>query len=125
MFVIMFELSAQQKPHYTQYIINQYIINPAITGIENYTDIKLSHRHQWVGLQDAPVTTYITFHTPIGKQDLRTTPTSFQVDGTNPRGKNFWDEYVAAEPHHGAGFQIINDVTGPLNRFSAYGTYAY
>ncbi|RYZ27739.1 MAG: type IX secretion system membrane protein PorP/SprF, partial [Sphingobacteriales bacterium] len=31
---------AQQKPHYTQYIMNQYILNPAITGIENYTDIE-------------------------------------------------------------------------------------
>lgn len=58
---------AQQKPHYTQYILNQYIINPAITGIENYVDIKASHRHQWVGLQDAPVTTYFTIHGAIGK----------------------------------------------------------
>src|SRR5690242_5725627 len=58
----------QQQPHYTQYIINNYIINPAITGIENYTDIKLSHRNQWVGLQDAPVTTYLTIHKPIGKK---------------------------------------------------------
>lgn len=30
---------AQQKPHYTQYIMNQYILNPALTGIENYTDV--------------------------------------------------------------------------------------
>ena len=49
---------AQQKPHYTQYILNQYIINPAISGIENYVDVKASHRRQWVGIQDAPVTTY-------------------------------------------------------------------
>ena len=64
---------AQQKPQYTQYILNNYIINPALTGIENYTDVKLSHRHQWVGFQDAPVTTYFTIHKPIEKQDDRTT----------------------------------------------------
>ena len=51
---------SQQKPHYTQYILNQYIINPALTGIENYVDVKASHRLQWVGIQDAPVTTYFT-----------------------------------------------------------------
>jgi type IX secretion system PorP/SprF family membrane protein len=116
---------AQQKPHYTQYILNQYIINPALTGIENYTDIKLSHRHQWVGVQDAPVTTYLSVHTPINKEDTRTTATSFDIDDENPRGARYWDEYAAAQPHHGIGLQVINDRTGPLNYFSAYVTYAY
>lgn len=116
---------AQQKPHYTQYMLNQYILNPALTGIENYTDIKVSHRHQWAGVQDAPVTSYVTIHTPVNKTDYRTTATSFDMPGENPRGKRYWEEYTAAEPHHGIGLQVINDRTGPLNYFSAYGTYAY
>ncbi len=116
---------AQQKPHYTQYILNQYIINPALTGIENYTDIKISHRMQWVGIQDAPVTTYFTMHGPIGKSDYKTTATSFSVPGENPRGKSYWDEYVASKPHHGWGVQVVNDRTGPLNHFAGYATYAY
>ena len=110
---------AQQKPHYTQYVINQYIINPAITGIENYVDLKLSHRHQWVGMQDAPVTTYLSVHGPIGKDDYRTTATSFEISGDNPRGQSYWENYTAAEPHHGIGLQVIKDVTGPLSNFSA------
>lgn len=116
---------AQQKPHYTQYVMNQYILNPALTGIENYTDVKLSHRRQWSGLRDAPVTTYFTIHGALNKKDYRTTATSFQVDGTNPRGNDYWQDYTAAEPHHGIGMQVINDQTGPLRNFSAYGTYAY
>jgi type IX secretion system PorP/SprF family membrane protein len=116
---------AQQKPHYTQYILNQYIINPALSGIENYVDIKASHRLQWVGIQDAPVTTYLTIHGPIGKSDYKTTATSFDVPGENPRGKSYWEDYSASKPHHGWGLQVINDRTGPLNNFSAYGTYAY
>ena len=116
---------AQQRPHYTQYILNQYIINPAITGIENYTDIKVSHRHQWTGIQDAPVTTYFTIHTPIGKSDFRTTPTSFKAEGENPRGTAYWENYTAASPHHGIGLQVINDRTGPINQFGAYVTYAW
>src|SRR5688500_5061869 len=119
------QLLAQQKPHYTQYILNQYIVNPALTGIENYTDIKFSHRHQWVGIQDAPVTSYFTIHSPIGKQDFRTTATSFETPGENPRGKNYWEDYTAASPHHGVGLQVIRDVTGPLSNTSAYATYAY
>jgi type IX secretion system PorP/SprF family membrane protein len=118
-------LYAQQKPHYTQYILNQYILNPALTGIENYMDVKLSHRHQWVGFDGAPVTTYATIHSPIGKKDYRTSPTSYKVPGENPRGRSFWEEYTAAEPHHGIGIQVINDRTGPLNHFAAYATYAY
>src|SRR5690349_624670 len=64
-------LSAQQLPHYTQYVLNQYILNPAITGIENYTDVKFSHRHQWVGIEGSPVTSYFTLHTSLGKKDYR------------------------------------------------------
>lgn len=116
---------AQQKPHYTQYILNQYIVNPALSGIENYIDLKASHRHQWTGIQDAPVTTYLSIHAPIGKQDFRTTATSFETPGENPRGKRYWEEYTAPEPHHGVGLQVINDVTGPLSSFSGYATYAY
>ncbi|MBC7946546.1 MAG: type IX secretion system membrane protein PorP/SprF [Chitinophagaceae bacterium] len=117
--------AAQQKPHYTQYILNQYIVNPALSGIENYVDLKGSHRHQWVGIRDAPVTTYLTLHGPIGKKDYRTTATSFSMPDENPRGKQYWEDYTAPEPHHGIGMQIINDVTGPMSNFSAYATYAY
>jgi len=118
-------LQAQQKPHYTQYILNQYIINPAFSGIENYTDIKLSHRQQWQGLEGAPVTSYFTLNAPLGKSDYKTNATSFGVEGFNPRGKSYYEEYEAAAPHHGVGVQIINDKAGPFSNFAAYGTYAY
>jgi type IX secretion system PorP/SprF family membrane protein len=58
----------QQLPHYTQYMLNSYILNPAVAGIENYTDVKISHRHQWVGIDGAPVTTYLTIHGPFKKE---------------------------------------------------------
>lgn len=116
---------AQQKPHYTQYVLNNYILNPALSGIENYTDVKLSHRHQWTGLADAPVTTYFTIQGPIGKQDFRTTPTSVPMRGENMRGKDYWEEYTPAKPHHGIGFQFVNDKTGPLSNITVMGTYAY
>ena len=123
--VVVQEAAAQQQPHYTQYVINNYILNPALTGIENYTDLKIAHRQQWSGFTDAPVTTYLTIHGPIGKKDDRVTATSFDIPGENPRGRSYWEEYTAAEPHHGIGMKILNDRTGPLNRFGAYASYAY
>src|SRR5689334_13844249 len=118
--------TAQQRPHYTQYVINPYIINPAITGIENYTDLKLAVRDQWVGLSGAPKTTYLTIHAPIGKgDDYATSATSFDVPGQNPRGEAYWRSYTAAEPHHGVGLSVINDETGSFNFFSATMSYAY
>ncbi|GAB3811318.1 hypothetical protein GCM10028895_01360 [Pontibacter rugosus] len=30
---------AQQRPQYTQYTLNNYLINPAISGIEDYADL--------------------------------------------------------------------------------------
>ncbi len=119
------QLMAQQRPHYTQYILNNYILNPALSGIENYADIKFSMRDQWVGLDGAPKTFYFSAQGPLGKNDYRTSATSFQVPGENPRGKYYWENYTAAEPHHGIGINVIGDKTGSYNRFSAALTYAY
>ena len=116
---------AQAKPFYTQYILNNYILNPAVTGIENYTDIKLSNRNQWTGIDGAPVTSYFSIHAPLGKTDLRTTATSFEVPGDNPRGQRLWEEYTPPDPHHGIGFVAMNDKAGYINRWSLNASYAY
>jgi len=84
-------------------------LNPALSGIENYVDIKLSTRDQWVGLDGAPKTSYISIQGPIGKNNYSTSATSFQVPGENPRGKSYWESYTAAEPHHGIGLTMVND----------------
>ncbi len=115
----------QAKPSYTQYVLNNYILNPAVTGIENYVDVKLSARNQWTGIDGAPVTNYVSIHGPIGKSDLRTSATSFAVPGENPRGKQYWEEYTAPEPHHGIGFLAVNDKAGYINRWSVAASYAY
>jgi type IX secretion system PorP/SprF family membrane protein len=116
---------AQQRPQYTQYILNNYILNPALSGIENYTDVKISSRDQWIGLSGAPRTMYLTLHTPLGKKDYKASATSFGVPGENPRGGRYWENYTASEAHHGLGFSVVNDKTGLYNRFSANLSYAY
>ncbi len=129
LFIVCLNISilafSQAKPSYTQYILNNYILNPAVAGIENYVDIKLSYRNQWTGINGAPKTAYFSIHGPIGKKDLRTSATSLPVHGQNPRGKVYWDQYAAPDPHHGVGFSVVNDKAGYINRWSIYASYAY
>lgn len=119
-------VSAQQKPQYTQYIFNNFILNPAISGIENYIDVKAGYRNQWQGLDGAPETSYISIHAPLGKNFLYGTSTSVpQGGGTNPNSRSYLQTYMASEPHHGVGFHVVSDKAGPIARTDVNLTYAY
>ncbi len=115
----------QQRPQYTQYIFNNFILNPAISGIENYTDVKAGYRNQWEGLENAPVTSYISIHAPLGKKFLYDNATSFENDGDNPMSRSYTQNYMASEPHHGIGFYAVSDKVGPISTTNIDLTYAY
>ena len=88
-------LLAQQMPQYTQYMFNDFVINPAVAGVYNYYQIRTNHRFQWVGLLDPPMTNSIAFYGPHAKLDM------------------------------GYGGYVYNDVTGPTSRTGITGSYAY
>lgn len=116
---------AQQKPQYTQYTLNNYLLNPAIAGIEDYADVKLGSRHQWSGLEGAPVSYYATFHAPIMK-DV-TPATSSQRYGVVPKEASTKKptSYRRVRAHHGLGAIAMSTATGPLKRSSFNVNYAY
>ncbi|WKW45932.1 type IX secretion system membrane protein PorP/SprF [Myroides sp. JBRI-B21084] len=58
---------AQQDPHYTQYMYNQSVFNPAYAGINDYLSTGVLYRTQWVGITDAPKTATAFLHTPVAK----------------------------------------------------------
>lgn len=119
-------VSAQQKPQYTQYVFNNFLLNPALSGIENYTDVKLGYRSQWTGLQGAPVTTFFTINTPIGDNFINGDATEMPpAGGTDPASRSYTQNYQAAEPHHGIGFMVVNDKAGPITSTNIDATYAY
>lgn len=119
-------IQAQQKPQYTQYVFNNYLINPAVAGIENYTDVKAGYRSQWTGLQGAPITSYLTVNAPLGQNFLQGDATSFPVEGgLNPSSRLYTQNYMAAEPHHGIGAMIVSDQAGPLTNTTIDVSYAY
>ncbi len=86
---------AQQIPQYSQYMINDYILNPATTGTHDYWEVKSNNRLQWVGITDAPRTFILSVHGPFRKYRM------------------------------GLGGSIFADITGPTSRVGFYLSYAY
>jgi len=61
------ELRAQQDPHYTQYMYNMSVINPAYAGSKESISGGLLYRKQWVEIEDAPATGTLFIHSPVGR----------------------------------------------------------
>ncbi len=93
--VFIKQINGQQAPYYTQYMFNDYLINPAVAGTFNHFKIRANSRIQWIGITDAPRTMSISGYGPFKEKDM------------------------------GYGGYIYNDVTGPESRLSLGGTYAY
>jgi len=88
-------IKAQQVPLYTQYMFNDFVFNPAITGTVDYYQAKSNNRYQWLGITDAPRTYILSVYGPHKTRDM------------------------------GFGGYVFNDVTGPTSRTGVYGAYAY
>ncbi len=86
---------AQQAPFYTQYMFNDYLVNPAVAGSNNYFQIRANSRIQWIGMSEAPRTMSVAAYGPFKEKPM------------------------------GYGGYIFNDVTGPESRLSLGGTYSY
>lgn len=86
---------AQQEPQYTQYMLNEMAINPAVAGKDSYTDVRSNNRYQWVGITDAPRTYMLTLSAPFKKRNM------------------------------GIGANIYTDIVGPTRRVGISLAYAY
>lgn len=87
--------SGQQIPQYSQYMLNDYILNPATTGQHDYWEVKSNNRLNWVGITDAPRTFILSAHGPFKKYNM------------------------------GMGGSVFADITGPTSRVGFYLSYAY
>lgn len=67
---ISFSVNAQELPLYSQYILNPYLINPAIAGIAGSGALQIMNRSQWLGIKDAPQTNLISYHQGFGNVGL-------------------------------------------------------
>lgn len=97
---------AQQEAQYSNYQMNNFILNPAVAGSYSYLNAKVGIRQQWVGIEGAPRTMFGTFHTPIHHPNA------------TPKVRH---KYA----HHGVGLSVYSDETGAFKNQSLLGTYAY
>ena len=61
------DVKAQQDPHYTQYMYNMNVINPAYAGSTENLSLGLLYRKQWVNIEDSPASFTFSGHSPAGK----------------------------------------------------------
>jgi type IX secretion system PorP/SprF family membrane protein len=107
LFSVVFQVNAQQKAQFTQYMTNSYLINPALAGAEDFVDLKAGYRQQWVGFDGAPTTFYVSGHSPIGEQH---------------EYYHYKGEHVN---WHGAGALIMKDEAGAISQTSFLASYSY
>ena len=63
-------LNAQQLPMYSQFFWNDFVINPAYTGITNSPRVQLGYRNQWGGFDGAPSTYTLGGHTLLKNKQM-------------------------------------------------------
>ena len=107
--------AAQQVPMYSQYIMNGFLINPSLAGLDGYTTVNLTVREQWVGMAGAPNTYAASFQTRILKDSYISKSTSVRKKFVKPtRGGKV-----------GLGGYIFSDNNGIMRRTGAQIDYAY
>lgn len=123
-FIVCFsvcKIYAQQMPQYSQYLRNQFMINPGAVGVYDFVDITIGGRLQWVGLSDAPKTTYLSFSSPLNnkKTKIQYNPGVRLSSGIvkNP-------EIKTGKFRHAIGGQLVADQNGAFRKFQVSGTYA-
>jgi type IX secretion system PorP/SprF family membrane protein len=103
---------AQQVPLYSQYMMNGFLLNPAVAG---YTAINLTAREQWLGLKDAPKTHAISGQTRLLKNSYISKKSA--IRRRPPLGSR--------SGKVGLGAYIFNDKNGPIDRTGVQFSYAY
>jgi type IX secretion system PorP/SprF family membrane protein len=111
----LLKTEAQQVPLYSQYMLNGFLINPAVAGSEGYTAVNLTAREQWIGMTHAPGTYALSFQTRILKKSYISRGSSVRKRRTtSSRGGKV-----------GLGAYLFSDHNGAVERTGFKATYAY
>jgi len=121
-------LNAQDIPQYSLYMTNNFLINPAIAGIENLADLKVGYRNQWSGFSGAPTTTYVSFHTPMlrdKRNKYRYKNNNQPQTGDDRFSANKKRLHGASITRHGLGGLVLVDKIGAFEKLQISAAYAY
>lgn len=108
-------VSAQQQPVYSQYMMNPYLLNPAIAGYQGYTDFNLIAREQWLGYSEGPSTYALSGQTRILRTSFRNRNRLIKSRSRRRRPSG----------RVGLGGYIYADRNGAMGRTGFQATYAY
>ena len=115
MLVLPAALQAQQTPVISQYMMNKFLVNPALAGVKGYTNINFTARQQYSMFQNAPRTFVLSGETRLLEDSWIRRKQKVEKKAKNAsRNKNV-----------GIGGYIFNDRNGITNRTGAQFTYAY
>jgi type IX secretion system PorP/SprF family membrane protein len=109
-------LAAQQLPIYSQYVLNGFLVNPAMAGYDGYTSFNTTARQQWLGFSEAPRTYSASWQTRLMRR-------SYKIINREVASKNRLRP--ATMGRVGLGAYLINDVVAKTARTGASFTYAY
>lgn len=79
--LLSLSLFGQRMPFFMHHVTTPYLYNPAFAGYDKHAVLYLTHREQWLGIEGAPSSTNLTFHTP-GRPG---SPISYGADISNDR----------------------------------------
>lgn len=113
--IVYIQAEAQQLPIYSQYMMNGFLINPAVAGHEGYTAINVTGREQWVGFKDAPGTYAVSFQSRLLKNSYISRSASVR------RRKRV----MSRSGRVGYGVYAFTDMAGAFNRTGLQGSYTY
>lgn len=108
-------LIAQQHPIYSQYMVDKFLVNPAVAGANGITTVNFLSRQQYVGFENAPRTFALTAQSRILEDSYIMRRLKLRREG----------ERKSRSGRVGIGGSIYNDRNGIVNRTGMQGTYAY
>ena len=106
----------QQAPQFTQFMQTGTIFNPALTGVNGYTEGKLGYRKQWAGLPNSPTTLFASASGQFGYNGVEEPSISLPVRGRLASKFNTEKPEALFEKtviKHAIGGFIIADQTSP------------
>lgn len=109
-------LTAQQLPLYSQYVLNAFMVNPAVAGHDGYTSFNTTARQQWLGFGDAPRTYSASWQTRVLRK-------SYKIINRPVKSQNRLKP--STKGRVGLGAYLINDVNANLAKTGLSFTYAY
>lgn len=110
----------QQMPQFSQYLRNQYMVNPGAAGMYDFIDITMGGRMQWVNFTNAPVSSYIYGASTLSKKDRPKYNPALRISQMPVRNP----EVGTGKLKHAIGGMMLYDQYGAFQRIKGALTYA-